>query len=221
MDAADLAQLAQDEWFGAIPPAEQAALLREARVVEVHAGERLYTAGDPPNGLWAVLAGQVRLKGYSANGVELLALILRPATWFGELSMLDGGPRPHDAIAFGDSRLLKVPIAGFVRAAEAQSQLYRHLGLLVCRHQRSALAFITQNVAQPVRARLANTLARASDGEAGRVRLRQDELAALVGVSRQSLNRHLRTFEAAGWVALGYAELRVLDRGALRAIAAA
>ena len=226
--------LATDPWFGGIAPVRRESLLREARVETLEGGARIYGAGDPPNGLWAVIDGQIRLKSLSANGAELLALIVRPGTWFGELSTLDGHPRPHDATAFGPARLLHVPMAAFARAAEAHPALYRDLGLLVCAHQRTALRFIAHSVGRSIRARLAQALLRASHAETrhaeeGRVGegrigeapvvIRQEDLAAVVGIARQTLNRHLKQFERSGLVSIAYARVEILDVPALRAIA--
>lgn len=215
----DIEVLAADPWFETMAAERREALLREARVELLAAGARIYGLGDPPNGLWAVLEGQVRLKGLSVNGAELLALIVRPGTWFGELSTLDGLPRPHEATAFGSARLLHVPMPAFARAAALKPELYRDLGLLVCAHQRTALRFIANSIGQSIRVRLALALLRASVAGDGSVIIRQDELAAIVGIARQTLNRHLKTFEREGLVTVAYARIRILDLAGLHGIA--
>ncbi|SFO04651.1 Crp/Fnr family transcriptional regulator [Sphingomonas sp. OK281] len=215
----NLDMLESDSWFSGIAPGRRALLLREARTERLANGARIYGPGDPPNGLWAVLHGQVRLKSLSANGGELLALIVRPGTWFGELSTLDGHPRPHDAIAFGPTSLLHIAMPAFGRAATADPELYRDLGLLVCAHQRTALRFITQSIGQSIRARLAQALIRASSAGEGGVNIRQEELAAVVGIARQTLNRHLKRFERDRLVAISYAQIRILDPAGLQGIA--
>lgn len=218
MTPTDLKVLEMDSWFGAVPAAIRSVLLREARLCNVRRGDRLYGVGDPPNGLWAVLSGQAQLRGYLANGVEFLVLILRPGAWFGEMSTFDDEPRPHDAIAFEASRLLHLPKGVLHRTVEAEPRLYRHLGQLLCMHQRAALQFIEQSTAQPVHTRLAHTLARSAADSGQCLHIRQDELAALVGVSRQSLNRHLKSFERQGLIAVGYSEVRVIDLPRLHAM---
>lgn len=205
------------DWFAALPAERRALILGEASVSAIPDGVRLYGAGDPPNGLWAVLEGQVRLIGYPASGMEILVRILGPGAWFGELSTLDGGPRPHNAVAFGSAGVLHLSPASVARLGEQDGGLYRDLGLLVCANQRTALAFIEQRAAQPVAVRLARALAKAAD-EAGSARplsIRQAELASVVGVSRQTLNRGLRRLEEAGVVSLGYASIAILDRARL------
>jgi CRP-like cAMP-binding protein len=211
MTPADLAILEADDWFGRIPAERRAVLLAEAQVRSVEAGARLYGAGDPPNGLWAVIEGHVQLRGYPAAGLELLVPILRPGTWFGETSTLDGLPRPTDALAFEPARVLHVALPAVERAAAAAPTLYRDLGVLACQHQRVALDFIALTVASPVRVRLALLLAGQAQGGDAVMRMRQEDLATLVGVSRQTLNRYLKALQREGVISLAYAEIRVLD----------
>ena len=215
---ADLAILEADHWFGHIPVERRALLLDQAHVRSVGAGMRLYGAGDPPNGLWAVLDGRVQLKGYPAPGLELLVPILSPGTWFGETSTLDGLPRPTDAAALEAARVLHVSMAAFARAAEAAPKLYHDVGVLACQHQRVALGFIAQTVAHPARVRLALLLAGQSGGGQEVVRIRQEDLAMLVGVSRQTLNRHLNVLEREGIIGLAYAAITVRDLPRLLAL---
>jgi CRP-like cAMP-binding protein len=207
----DLAILEADSWFGAIPPDRRALLLAEAQVRSIAPGARLYSIGDAPNGLWALLEGRIRLKFYPAAGLELLALDFQPGVWFGEVSALDGLPRANDAIAFGPARVLHLSMAAFARATAAEPLLYRDLGLLVCRHQREVGGFIAQTVANPVGVRLALLLAGSAQDGRGVLKIRQEDLAVLVGVSRQTLNRHLKAFERKGILDLAYAETTIRD----------
>ena len=213
--AVERALLDADRWFGSLAPERREALIAAGRVSAVPAGGLIYATGDPPNGLWAVIEGQVRLKGYPAAGAEFLALILRPGTWFGEVSTLDGGPRPHDAAAFGSARVLHVPMAAFLRAAERLPVLYHDLGRLVCQHQRIALDFIAQVAALPPAARVARLLTGRAHEEGGLLHVRQEEIAVMLGMSRQTVNRHLRSLERQGVIALGYGRIAVRDRAAL------
>lgn len=205
------------DWFAALPAERRDLILQAASVAITPDGARLYGAGDPPNGLWAVLEGQVRLIGYPASGMEILVRILGPAAWFGELSTLDGGPRPHDAIAFGAASVLHLSPATVARLGEEDGRLYRDLGLLVCANQRAALAFIEQRAGQPTSVRVARALAKAAveAGSMSPLSIRQAQLASVVGVSRQTLNRELRALEAAGVVSLGYARITIVDTARL------
>ena len=221
MSTSDHALLDADPWFGAIPAGRRAALLDQAIVRSVTAGTQLYGVGDPPDGLWAVLDGQVRLIGYPAIGAELVVLIMRPGTWFGELSTLDDGPRPHDAIAFGPARVLHIGIEAVRRLARNTPELWHDIALLACAHQRASLAFMMNTLAQPIPVRLARTLSgmvRAAGGDS--VGIRQEDIAAMIGVSRQTLNKALKRMEASGVIALEYARITVVDAEALRRLGA-
>jgi CRP/FNR family transcriptional regulator, cyclic AMP receptor protein len=207
----DLAILEADSWFGDIPPNRRKVLLEGMQVRSVAAGVDLYSAGDPPNGMWVVLEGEVRLKGYPAAGLELLLPVLRPGTWFGEVSTIDGLPRPTDATATRPTRVAHLSMAAVAHAAAAAPELYRDLAVLACWHQRAALGFVAQTVAHPVRVRLAILLAGLAQDRAGVLQIRQEDLAALVGVSRQTLNRHLKALERERVLDLDYAEITVRD----------
>jgi len=207
----DLAILETDAWFGQIPLERRKLLLKEVEVRSVATGARLYRAGDPPNGLWVVIEGEVRLKGYPTAGLELLAPILRPGTWFGELSTIDGLPRPTDATAIEPARVAHLSMAAFARAVAAAPELYRDLALLACWHQRVALSFIGQTVAHPPRVRLAMLLAGLAHDRQGVLQIRQEDLAGMVGVSRQTLNRHLNVLRREGLLDLAYAVITVRD----------
>lgn len=221
MDAADRALLESDAWFGQLPPDRRALLLDQAQARVIPAGGRIYCSGDEPNGLWAVLEGQVLLKAYPAPGVEFVALILGAGAWFGEVSTLDGGPRPHDATASCQTRALHMPMVTFHRLAATTPAVYLDLGRLVCRHQRVALDFIAQTVALPFEVRLAKLLEGRTRDTYGVLTLRQEDLAVMLSVSRQTLNQALRRMARVGVIRQDYARIQVLDRDRLHAMAAA
>jgi CRP-like cAMP-binding protein len=213
LTAGQLQVLDADTWFRGLPTARRALLLEHATPVRMAEGSRLYGAGDDPNGVWAVVEGQVRLIAYPVSGAEVLIRMLGPGVWFGELSTLDGGPRPQDAIAFGEVLVLNVSPNAVARLGERDPAIWRDLALLSCAHQREALAFIGQRASQPPEVRLAKALLNAADQTgSGILSVRQAELAGLVGVGRQTLNRYLKRFERAGVVTIEYARLGIRDR---------
>ena len=212
------AVLERDEWFGTMPVERRSLLLAAGRPQAIPAGGCVYRSGDKSSGLWAILSGQIRLTGLPEDGSEFLVRILKPGSWFGELSTLDGRPRPQEAVAFEPSTLLQINQMKFDELAFHEPLLFRDIALLICRNQRRALAFIAHSSA-PIRVRLAKALLGAL-GAAGHqsIKIRQAELAAVVGVSRQTLNKELKILESAGLIDVKYAELVVKDAVGLRAI---
>lgn len=205
-----------DPWFGSLAAGPRGSLIGAARERRLEHGALVYGAGDAPNGFWAVIEGEVRLKGYPAPGMEFLALAVRPGGWFGEVSTIDGGPRPHDAVAFGVTRLLHVSMASFTRLASETPALYHDLARLVCRRERMALDFVSRFLAMPGHVRLARLLLVLTAVDAPDLHMRQEDLAIMLGVSRQTLNRHLGILAASGAIDRSYGRVRVNDRSWLR-----
>jgi CRP/FNR family transcriptional regulator, cyclic AMP receptor protein len=218
MDEGESGTIAADAWFGSVPPDRRAVLLRAGQTVRLARGQRAYSIGDAPNGLWAVLEGQVRLKGHPAPGLEMLALSLAPGEWFGEMSTIDDGPRPHDAVAHAPSRLLHIGASAFRALVAEVPLLYHDLARLSCWRQRLALDLIS-HFSVPPRPRVARFLLARTSAEAPEVRLRQEDLAAMLGLSRQTLNRYLGQSAAMGAIGLAYGGIRIEDRPLLERLA--
>ncbi len=210
-------------WFGGLPEPRRAAILERARLKAIGEGERLYAIGDPPNGLFAVLEGGVRLANYPSPGLERLNLIVGPGDWFGEISVLDGGPRPHDAVGADTSKILHLSLAAIDVIAQSDPYFYRELALIACRHQRMQLAAMGRIVTMRPEASLAYALlhlAIAGDKHAAKdteliAQISQESLASMVGVSRQTLSRLLKRLEAAKVIRVGYSRLTIRDRDRL------
>lgn len=219
MDHNFLAILETDKWFGTLAQDRKTSLFEAGRIVKLSAGKRVYANGDTSDGLWAVLEGQVRLTGLPANGSEMLVRILKPGSWFGELSTLDGGERPQEALAFGATTLLHVEQNAFDQLARRDLLLYRDLALLICMNQRRALAFIALSLSS-VRVRLIKALlstAKSADGHV--LTIRQSQLAAIIGVSRQTVNKELKLLEGQDLVDLKYTTIVVKDYAKLAKMA--
>ena len=219
MRADDLDRLRADRWFAAIAPERQQRLVRRGRVRTLADGGRLCAIGDPPDGLYAVLEGDVRLVSNTAAGQESVALMMGPGAWFGGLSAVDGGPRTHDAVAVGPSRVLHVAQGDLDRATAEDPLIWRELALLIAAYHRAATAVLAQTLTQPLMVRLARSLAAAARARPDEVlRLRQEELAAMHGVSRQTVNKALKRLATAGMVEVAYGRIAVLDPARLRAL---
>lgn len=222
----DRRALAQHEWLRGLPP-EIVGYLAGAAVRRRFAdGERIHARGDAPDGLYGLLRGQVRISHLTADGRELLVTRFEPGHWWGEISMFDGLPRTHDAYAVGDCEVLLLPQARFHALLRQHAELYPHFVKMLCGKLRSAMGYIEDAMFLPLEARIAKRLlelARAygSTDPAGRpdVRLPQDDLARMLGASRQSVSKALKVLEKRGLVALDYGRITLNDAPALDKLA--
>ncbi|MBN8486908.1 MAG: Crp/Fnr family transcriptional regulator [Burkholderiales bacterium] len=221
-----LPALRPGRWFAELGEQAQRALLAEARTVELSAGATLFHRGDACDGLYAVLDGAVRIGAVDAAGRDLLLQVLGAPHWFGEIAVIDGGARTHDVSARGDCRLLKVPMAALQHLLDDDPRWWRHLGRLLAEKSRALLAGLEQTAALPAPQRIALRLLALADGHgmlaAGVVQrelaLNQEQLGAMLALSRQTVSETLGEFEARGWLRRGYGRIELLDAAALRAL---
>ena len=186
----------------------------------MEASHHVFRLGDPPAGLYAVLQGEVRLISYPSSGRERMSLRLLPGDWFGELSILDGGPRSHDAVAHERSRLLFIGRMAFEAAVRETPELVRDLARLLARRLRQAVTHADTMAFQRLRVWVARMLlslkpARPDDDAAAgtpwHLNVTQDELAEVAGASRQAVNRELKNLETEGHLELKYGSLLIHD----------
>jgi CRP/FNR family transcriptional regulator, cyclic AMP receptor protein len=212
--------ISRDPWFRALDPARQQSLLARATIRSIGTGVRLYSFGDPPNGLHAVVRGEVRLFAYPEPGAETVVNIIRSGQWFGELSVIDGLGRPHDAIASEPSRILSVPMLAMVDLIERFPLLWRDLALLGCAHQRLGIRALGRLRSKTAIKRLSGFLANWAVAEDSRdVSMSQSELSQIIGVSRQRINVLASQLQADGLIVLHYGKIEICDPDRLRSLA--
>ncbi|PZX33976.1 putative transcription regulator, Crp family [Cupriavidus phytorum] len=219
--------LLSNPWFAALPAPVRRDLAARARPREVAAGAMVYRRGDGGDGLYGVLEGAVRLSGTSMAGKEATVGLMEPGSWFGELSMIDGLPRAHDACAHGATRLLQVAPADFHALLDAHPALARHLLQLQSARVRALLAGVEAFLMQPGEQRFALRLlelARQYGSETAQgmeidLALSQELLSQLVGVTRQRVSQILRAWEKDGVIAHHYGRVTVRDASRLARLA--
>jgi CRP/FNR family transcriptional regulator, cyclic AMP receptor protein len=170
-------------------------LAAASRRRQVERGAMLFFEGDSPDSLYLVESGAVRIFTSELDGTETTIRIARESELFGELAVIDQGVRAASALTIKRTVLLVVPAAALIAllpaAGSVESSLLRGLVDVVRANTRRLIAERTQ--------RLEDAVARviADDPEVLRS-VSQGELAGLLGVSRQSLNKTLKTWERDG-----------------------
>jgi CRP/FNR family cyclic AMP-dependent transcriptional regulator len=176
--------------------------------VDLPRGQTLFREGEQGDRLYVIRSGKVKLGRHSSDGRENLLSVLGPGELFGELSVFDPGPHTASATAVADACLLELTHAELVRWLERYPSVATHLLGTLARRLRRANETLADHVFSDVPGRVAKALLELSQrfGEPSADGLRvthdltQEELAQLIGASRETVNKALADFAARGWL---------------------
>lgn len=215
--------LLQDRWFANLPVAVRQNLVDHMKVVEASAGQPLFLRGGEFDGVYCVLKGAVRISACAVDGSEGILTSIQPPQWFGELGLFDRRSRTHDATAEGDAFLLHLSVAALDDLLAKDPVLAQHFGALLSQKMRDLFRGLEGVSLLPRQAWVARRLvmlasqqSRADPGKGKQtVSVPQDELALMLAMARQTVNRILHKLEDDGILRCGYAQIDILDWDAL------
>ena len=182
-------------------------MARTLRARRFRRGEVLFHEGDPGDALFVVASGAVKVFLPSEDGEEAILATLRRGDFLGELALLDGAPRSASAVALEATETLALPREQFLALVAAEPAIRDALLALLAGELRRLTTHVAELHFLDLTGRLAARLARLAEehGERlpdGTVRLdaplTQTDLAAMIGATRQSVNKILGEFEADG-----------------------
>jgi CRP/FNR family transcriptional regulator len=210
--------------LGALAERDLLPLLRQSAIRTLPKHRVLFRCGDDGRCVVLILQGYVKLSTNAGNDREVVLEIAGPGTIFGEIAVLTGSPRRADATCLTACRVVGIDGGAFRHAlARTPEAMFAAIRLLSER-----LSAVTSRgmdaVALPAAVRLAKALLHLADLHSQRVdgkvhigfRLSQRELGAMTGLIRESINKHLKAWRAAGWVALSNGAVTLRDETALR-----
>jgi CRP-like cAMP-binding protein len=214
-------------WFSKLSPALQQAILSRTIVRRLADEAPMAVRGGQAEEWVGVARGAVRVSTVSLAGKQVTLTYCEPGVWFGDIALFDGLPRTHDAHAHGDTTLLVVRKPDFKTLLAQHVELYDALLRLNCRRLRLMFDQFEDLNTRPLQARLARQLlllARSygvTEGEEIRIglQLAQEDLAQLLGASRQRVNQELKGFERDGILRVEPTRLVVISRERLMAAA--
>ncbi|GAB4089455.1 Crp/Fnr family transcriptional regulator [Hydrogenophaga soli] len=219
-------------WFCALSPSLRHDILRCAYVKRYKDGDLITARGDPPSEWTAVAKGAVRVSSTSLSGKQITLTYVEPGVWFGDVAIFDGNQRTHDAYAHGVTTLLCVARTDFQKILATHVELYEALMRLQARRIRTLFGLVEDLNTLPLRSRLAKQLLHLvrsygvpclADGSETRIglQLAQEELAQLLGASRQRVNQELKAMEREGAIRIEPGGLVVRQRERLLQISEA
>jgi CRP/FNR family cyclic AMP-dependent transcriptional regulator len=211
--------LATSPVLGLLSEAARERLAGAGGPIALEPGVLLCQRGDPGDAIYVVLEGEIEIRTSTAGGREVRFAGFGPGAVVGEMGALDGGLRSTDMAAARRSRLWRIPRAPLVEALKAEPGAAVALVAELARRLRAANTALEAARVLDLGGRLAQFLVEAAVARA-LVPFTQTEIARRLGVSREKVNRKLNAWARAGWVALGPAGVRVLQRDALAGLIA-
>ena len=213
-------------WFSSLSPSLRHDILRCAFAQRYKDGDLIAARGDPPEHWIACAKGAVRVSSTSLSGKQVTLTYVEPGIWFGDVAIFDGDRRTHDAYAHGETTILCVAKTDFKKILTMHVELYEALLRLHARRIRQLFGLVEDLNTLPLRARLAKQLlhlARSygvpslSDSKEVRIglQLAQEELAQLLGASRQRVNQELKAMERENAIRIEAGGLVVRSQAAL------
>jgi CRP/FNR family transcriptional regulator len=193
-------------------------------VVLVPRGGRLFSDGDLGDCLYLVISGKIKLTRTAPDGRETLVSVQGPGDMFGELAMFDPTYRTSTAVAVTDARLAEIDHDDLRQVLTTRPAVSLLLLKVLAQRLRRVTETNTNLIFTDVPGRVAKALLELADkfgvpGEDGmRVNhdLTQEELAQLVGASRETVNKALADFATRGWIQLSAKSVLLIDPDRLK-----
>ncbi len=165
---------------------------------------------DPGDSLYIISKGKVKVVLFSKDGKEVLLSNLGPGEFFGEMSLLDGLPRSASVVALEDSEVLILNRKDFLELIRSHPEIALRILTVMSRRLRSADQKIGSLILMDVYGRVARVLMEIAEKEGKRInndiiietKLRQQDIANMIGASRETVSRVLRDFVQQGFITM-------------------
>jgi CRP-like cAMP-binding protein len=176
-------------------------------------GDVLFKENDEPLDLFVVVSGRLAMVIRSVDGRESVVALMEPGDLFGEMPLFDGLKRSTDGRALEASEVIVIPYAPLQKLySEQPSQLWRVVELLATR-LRVVDGVLADSVFLDVTGRTAKRLLEiAGDSDDFSLPVTQEELAGMVGASRERVNKAIASFVRLGWIEQRDRRYHIVDR---------
>lgn len=197
----DLALLARSDLFSSFDGDALTRLLTGARPLRCDRNQPIFAEGDEGGEMFVVRSGRIAIGRRSVDGRESLVALMEAGDLFGEMPLFDSGVRSTSARALETSELLRIPFSLVRAELDARPQLLWDVVNLLVQRLRSTDSALADAVFLDVTGRTAKRLLELA-GEADEfvLPITQEELAGLVGASRERVNKSIAAFIRLGWI---------------------
>ncbi len=211
-------------FLGVLSTADRAVLARSVARRRYRRGDVIFEKDDPGNSVFIIERGSVRIYLPSAQGADLTLAMLGPGHFFGDLSLLDGRPRSASAAASAETMAITLERADFLALLRARPDAAASVLAVVAHRLRDANEMASDLAFLDVPGRLAKKLLELgtahglprADGVFLNTAITQEELANMIGVTRETVNRNLSLFRRLGLIKMDGRRFVLRDPEALR-----
>jgi CRP/FNR family transcriptional regulator, cyclic AMP receptor protein len=222
-DAGKRALLKSTDLFGPLGPRHIERLAACVVSKSVPRATAICAKGDLGSSLFVICRGMVRITAPSVDGHDAMFNLLGKGGIFGEIALLDGGPRTADAVAITDCELFVIERRDFLPIMREEPEVAVRMIEILCAKLRRTTEQAENLMFMPLRGRLAKALLQLSEGDGRtserKVVVTQKDLGNLIGMSRESTNRQLRVWKDQEWVRLKRGGIVILAAKELERIA--
>jgi CRP-like cAMP-binding protein len=205
--------------FALFSPHEQETLASMLRRRSIHKGDFLFHKGDEGTALYIIFKGLIKIAVSTNRGDEVTLAMLTDGDFFGEMALLDDLPRSADATALEDTQLYVLNRADFlsflIHSEHAVRAIIQVLSLRLRRTDDMVAEVCFLNVAARLAKRLVALVESRHQAEKGdekyNLHLTQRQLASLIGVSRETINKELKILREKGIVSTARSYITILD----------
>ncbi|MCK6405151.1 MAG: Crp/Fnr family transcriptional regulator [Rhodocyclaceae bacterium] len=184
------------------PQLEQIAGVANHR--KVTRGTVIVRSGDPTDSLYILINGSARVLNSDEDGREVILSILGPGDFFGEMGLIDGSPRSADVVAAESCEMLVISKADFKRCLQENFEVALNIMKRLVERLREADRKIESLALMDVYGRVAKLLLDVSEMQSGRRviprRLTKQDIAKMIGASREMVSRVMKDLEASGYI---------------------
>lgn len=212
--AARQAVLDKTDLFGTLPPELLEQLRGRTALAKFRRGDLVFAQGDPATQLYVVFSGRVAIIARASDGRESVISVLGPGALFGEMSLFDGGSRSADVRALTTVHLIAIDFDDVRDVLVHRPEVLWAVVRILARRLRATDEALADAMFLDVTGRTAKRLLELADGEEEfKMPLTQEELAGMVGASRERVNKAIATFIKLGWIEVaGRSRYRIIDR---------
>lgn len=209
--------LARADFFTDAAPDALRAVADTGTELHLIRGDVLFNEGDPPESLYLVLRGRLAIA--ITNPIdrrESVVALMESGDLLGEMGMLDNGPRSASARALEPTTVLAIPYDGILRMFEENPKLLWNVARMLAQRIRVTDEALADSVFLDVTGRTAKRLLELADGaDEFTLPVTQEELAGMVGASRERVNKAIASFIRLGWLEQHERSYRIIQRDRL------